>query len=329
VDIQLQDGVLSINVDGATLASTAMTSPLADQGAHDLVFGNLWGDNNFEGVVSALDITVNASHFAETDIVITPPQPRAGPGTFAPPELIAELPRLSEAPEFTSSDGVNLGGRGVALNIDREDISDILGRSDFSLSMELTAHSPESMGEVMRLHQSFVSSVDASGELSFLAVTQDGDHVRLTTNGANLNDLTPHEIEISLSNARLEITIDGNVLAATEMTSPLADLGNHDMTFGNPWGRDNFDGVVSGLSITVNESNFATSSTFDNLLEASAPGRDGIPEAEIIMGSNPASAADAQHAGLPISGAHRSNGSEDWVGHLESQMLNSSEHNIG
>ncbi len=336
VTISLQDGFLTIDVDGIRVATTEMSSPLADQGNHDLVFGNPWGQDNFEGIISTLGITVNASDFAEADIVTTPPEPRIeleeAPETAIPPQLVAEMQLLSETPEHTTSGGTDLGAQGVALSIDRVEVSDILGQNDFSLSMELTADSPESMGEVMRLHQSFVTSVDAEGELSFLALTQNGELLRLTTNGANLNDLNPHEIEISLSNARLEITIDGTVLAETEMTSPLADQGNHDLVFGNPWGlRDNFDGVVSALNINVNERDSSVANNFDDLFETLVPSDDvttSQPDSEVI--TSPESEDAASSDGLPtgpLTSSEQFNHeagstpSEDWGNHLENQFI--------
>ena len=54
------------------------------------------------------------------------------------------------------------------------------------------------------------------------------------------------------------------------MTSPLANKGNHDLVFGNPWGKDNFEGVVSTLSITVNESDFSGVSNPIDAFEALA-----------------------------------------------------------
>lgn len=63
IQINYMDGVVSIDVNGETLASTEMDTPLRGANGHDLVFGSPWGGNNFESTVTAFDITVNASDF--------------------------------------------------------------------------------------------------------------------------------------------------------------------------------------------------------------------------------------------------------------------------
>ena len=69
IDINFMDGVLSINVDGETRASTTMDTPLRGADGHNLVFGNPWNADNFESTITAIDITVNANDFSETALL--------------------------------------------------------------------------------------------------------------------------------------------------------------------------------------------------------------------------------------------------------------------
>src|SRR5690606_20903504 len=100
----------------------------------------------------------------------------------------------------------------------------------FSLSMTLASDSTTSAGEVMRLHSSFIISTTKTGELFLRAFSEENEEIRLTTTGANLNDTAFHDIDISLNNGILAISVDGNTLASAAMATPLRDMGRHDLT---------------------------------------------------------------------------------------------------
>lgn len=165
---------------------------------------------------------------------------------------------LQELEGAVSSDGIKTEGQGiVTARIDRKYVDAILGQDEFSLSMTLASDTPASAGEVIRLHQSFIVAVTPEGELNLRTFGNEGEQIRLTTSGATLNDMAPHAINISLNDGLLAISVDGNTLASAAMTEPLANLGRHDLTFGNPWNGINFDGLVTGLEVTVNASDYA------------------------------------------------------------------------
>ena len=360
VEVQLQNGVLEINVDGATLASAEMTSTLSGLDGHDLVFGSPWGGDNFESVISNLDITVNASDFAEADIPYVQPVQPEEPEVLSPAQATEEtppqlmilpqaereraqqegIPPLSEVPSAIMPDGVSLGGRGVTFQIDREDADAILGRDAFSISLQLTADGPDSAGEVMRLHQSFVTAVTADGEFFLQAFTQDGNHIQLTTQGADLKDREPHDIRVTLNEGYLDITVDGTSLARTEMTSPLANEGSHDLVLGNPWGRDNFEGVVTGLDLTVIESRTEAVSSFNNILATFVPSNE---TATSQLDSEAALFSEGNIPGTTNSTLNRAQtgtatservdyfkfSSEEWSSHMENQLINGSDTSFG
>ncbi|SNR71926.1 right-handed parallel beta-helix repeat-containing protein [Puniceibacterium sediminis] len=246
IDISLEDGVLAIMVDGTVLAETEMSGTLASTGNQDLSFGNAWGKDNFAGTLSAFEITVNEDDFAAANLASV---------------MAANLESVD------TLDGLQLGATGVAVSVARENVSDLLGQDDFSISMSLTADGAESAGEVVRLHGSFIATVTAKGELQLKVFTTDGTQIRLTTSGADLADTATHDIDISLKDGVLAIMVDGTVLAETEMSGTLASSGKLDMTFGNAWGKDNFAGTLSAFEITVNEDDLATAN-LDSIMAA-------------------------------------------------------------
>lgn len=152
-----------------------------------------------------------------------------------------------------TSEGITLGGKGTATQIDRVHVTDILGQDAFSFSLTLTSGSTQSAGEIMRLHSSFITTVTSKGELNVYLCGENGDRKSLTTQGANLSDMAAHDINISLANGTLKIKVDGNTLVTAENIEPLADVGRHNLTFGNPWNGKNFDGILSKLSISLDD----------------------------------------------------------------------------
>jgi len=124
----------------------------------------------------------------------------------------------------------------------------ITGSDAFEIDFTVTADQGASRGDLFRLQSSFVVSVDANGELQFRGWTTAGK-IFLQTSGANLDDLSAHDVSITLENDVLSLTVDGTVLASTSMTGTLTASGRHDLYIGNPWGA-NFDSTISDLSIS-------------------------------------------------------------------------------
>lgn len=280
IEISLNSGVLDITVDGSTLASSLMTSPLANKGSHDLTFGNPWGQENFDGKISAFSMSLSgepstvvpsAPATTEGEAQSTTSDDLAQDNAASTSQLLSyeattglsvygngEMKQLN-INTFSSSAGIDLGGPGVASRIDRGYVADFLGQDAFSIAMTLAADSAGSAGEVARLHESFLITVTEKGELHLQAFTEGGERLHLTTNGANLSDTSSHDITISLNKGVLDVSVDGDMLASTVMSSPLADKGAHDLTFGNPWGKENFDGTLSAFEISLPKEHFTSS----------------------------------------------------------------------
>jgi PKD repeat protein len=302
ISINLADGILSITVDGAVLAQTEMSGGLVSLGDRDLTFGNPWGRQNFDGVISAFNLNVNADDFAvaraaaalepepanaiqaeseshsqqepveqaaQDDIDAATSLPAAQPESDQVPTPITSTTRLIDysvgnglvAHDENGVDirvdmnedakGLDLGGSGVAASVDRAYVADIFGADAFQISMSLQADHLGSAGEVMRLHSSFVTSIDEKGELFVQAFSTVEGRIRLKTDGAHLNNTEPHDISLTLKNGVLTVAVDGEDMASAAMTGTLVSLGSHDIYFGNPWGKDNFDGHLSSFTIAT------------------------------------------------------------------------------
>ncbi|MFT4149721.1 MAG: right-handed parallel beta-helix repeat-containing protein [Paracoccaceae bacterium] len=66
ISVQLDDGRLTIYVDGKAAAETAFSDTLPTSGSWDLSFGNPWGKANFVGDISAFEISVDKDSYAAT-----------------------------------------------------------------------------------------------------------------------------------------------------------------------------------------------------------------------------------------------------------------------
>ena len=153
------------------------------------------------------------------------------------------------------TNGIQLGGDGTAASIERKYVTDVLQSEEFEIAMTLT-DSGGSYGEIVRLHGSFIVSVNRKGELLVRATQDDGSKVRLLSSGADLDDGKPHDIAISLKDGTLSISRDGETIGEAPLVGTLDERGRHDLDFGNPWGQTNFSGDLTAFSITTNASKF-------------------------------------------------------------------------
>lgn len=264
VNISLKDGVLSLSVDGETPSSTEIQGKLANSGGHDLTFGNPWSGQNFEGAVSELFIDVDESQFtgvASTTIHGAPTTHYAplaqedvnASTAFADPlealQVLAAKERRDNDVEGPLEAPVTLEDAGTSARVAREDLGDLLQEEEFGISMTLSAAGAESGGEVMRLHQSFALNTTDNGEVSLNIFSEDGTRHRLTTEGAGIADGQAHNIGIARENGVISLQVDGVILVSQSMPLPMSNRGTHDLVLGNPWGKENFDGVVANLSL--------------------------------------------------------------------------------
>lgn len=237
---------------------------------HNLHLGNPFG-NSFTGHIdepkflraaltpeevaqsyAAFEAGTGMIQYVESDILEIIPQ-----GVTSSQIVTPEAAREEVNETFSSSKVIELGELGVSYRIAREEVQSLLETETFSISMNLSADSSASAGEVVRLHQSFSVEIKGDAELFLTMFNDTGQRINLTTNGADLNNSGEHNIVISLADEVLNISVDGAILASTQMTGTLADIGAHDLVFGNPWGqRENFSGTLNGFEFTSEEPNY-------------------------------------------------------------------------
>jgi Ca2+-binding RTX toxin-like protein len=152
--------------------------------------------------------------------------------------------------------GVQLGAPGTTATVGRQHVVDIVRTDEVGIDLTLRADSIGAHGEVFRIHGSLVVSVTSAGELSVTATGHDGRGVTVTTQGANLGDMAAHDIAIRLVDGRLTVSVDGEPAVSAAVTLPLAWTGSHDLVFGNPWGRTNFNGDLTAFSIRTDMSDY-------------------------------------------------------------------------
>jgi len=263
IDIRLDDGRLQLVVDGKVRADTAFDGQLADKGTHDLTFGNPWGSQNFAGDLSRFEIRMGDA----APVLSTAPESIAAPAKSADNSgLILSMTPAGiftahengtaialKASSQASVDGIQLGGPGVAASVAREHARDILDADEFSISMRLDADKAGTSGEVFRIHESLLMTVDTAGQLVLQAWGDTGSMVKLTTAGAKITDLAAHDIDIRLDDGRLQLLVDGKLRADAAFDGQLQDKGRHDLTFGNAWGKQNFNGDLTEFDIRIGD----------------------------------------------------------------------------
>jgi hypothetical protein len=188
--------------------------------------------------------------------------------------------------------GLYLGAAGTSVTVDRGHVADILNTDSFEIALSFHAHHAGAAGEVFRLHSSFLTQIDAAGEMRLYAWTKDGDAIKLTTSGAGLNDGANHDVAIRLLDGEISLIADGVAVSAA-MTGELADLGRHDLYFGNPWGKSNFAGSVTAFDVTVNAEDYivpniiggtlGAADSFDFIAEAGEAAPDMFIDTAIVV----------------------------------------------
>lgn len=97
INVHLSGDSLEIIVDEQVLGSGEVTGGMGYSGSHDLTFGNPWGSANYDGSVTALEITANADDFEAPAVL--PEEPIAEEPVVEEPvveEQVAEEPVIEE-----------------------------------------------------------------------------------------------------------------------------------------------------------------------------------------------------------------------------------------
>ncbi len=241
IDVSLSEGALKILVDGTVVASAVDVDALASIGSQPLSFGNPWGKANFDGTLSAFAITTHESEYS----LPTKPLPTSPTPIIVPDPTI----EVVDVVPVTAEDSIDLGGKGVISHVDREEVAFLPGSDEFQIDFALVADEIGTKGEVFRLHSSILVRVDKDGDIHVHAFSNDTATTHLSSTGVNISNGEKHEISISLHDGVMSLSVNGIVKDSAEKSSPLGDSGNHDLVFGNPWGKANFDGQLSAFSV--------------------------------------------------------------------------------
>lgn len=102
VNISFANGLLNLTVDGKELASIPVSGTLSTNAMRDLIFGNSWGQTNFDGHIKAFEITTDAADFSEAaSLALTDPAPlpaiEVAPAPLEPVDIVAKTDPLAEA----------------------------------------------------------------------------------------------------------------------------------------------------------------------------------------------------------------------------------------
>ncbi|GIT93281.1 hypothetical protein JANAI61_37390 [Jannaschia sp. AI_61] len=238
--------------DGTTAMGARVEHMFAQGGSHEVVLTTVWPDKSRDTQSFSVDVTGAKvlSYTADTGF------------------LAHDSGDSISLDIESAADGLHLGAKGIAAKGDREYLMALENQDEVAISMTLRAHTAASEGEVVRLHGSFIVSVTSKGEIQVRMFDTNDDQIKLTTVGADLSDMAEHDVKIELRDGMLSISVDDKILAETEMAGDLALSDSHDLTFGNPWNKQNFDGVLSSFDISVDGSDFAAAPTKTTPVEA-------------------------------------------------------------
>lgn len=195
-----------------------------------------------------------------------------------------ETIRGSDSASLVTNSGhsLNLGGQGAVARLDETVIARFFGADAFNLSMNLRADTFGSWGEVARVHGNFVLSVDERGALSF-ALTTDTETITATTAGAVVNHGANHDITITFDGASgsLLVFLDGEVAAEESVAGSVRADYPRDLVFGNPWGKENFDGKITAFDFNATSNGYPIfAGPFEDTTPKLTPAPEPSPEAD-------------------------------------------------
>lgn len=147
--------------------------------------------------------------------------------------------------------GVQLGGAGVTASIARESLSPLFDTDEFEISFSIDADHNGATGEIFRLHGSYLVYVNRDGSVAARVWSDEGEIFNLSSGAQIVNDGENYDIALTLNDGVLSLSINGNVVQETEFDDQLGDKGRHDLTFGNRWSDDNFEGDLTAFGISL------------------------------------------------------------------------------
>jgi len=236
-------------------------------------------------LLNGQDITTAATAYAEVSIAGEDVLAfKASDGSFYLESYGSETAIVGSDLASVSAGGekfVDLSGTGVKLEIPKEGLLQFFGSDAFEMSMTLQANQPgTSWGEVLRIHDSLIVGVRGDGDLyvDFFPDTA-GVVINATTSSIAINDGLAHDISVRFDDATnsLQILVDGSVAVSEEAMGSVRSMGSWGLTFGDPWGEQNFDGKLSAFDLNVATKDYPA---FEGALEGPTtdPVSDPVPD---------------------------------------------------
>lgn len=170
-----------------------------------------------------------------------------------------------------NASGLHLGGAGVAALVPDAYISNITRVHDFNVVMQLTAATTSSSGEVFRLNGGLTATVTAEGAFRLEAIDGADHKITLTSGSVAMTDLRAHDIDIQSRDGQLQLWVDGQMRSSAAFTGAINSFGPTDMTFGNPWGAQNFFGDITAFEVKVGTNDQAHRAAAPAASETHAP----------------------------------------------------------
>ncbi|ETX13238.1 hypothetical protein OCH239_12735 [Roseivivax halodurans JCM 10272] len=143
--------------------------------------------------------------------------------------------------------GLELGGPGISSQISYDLIKDMMEADAFHLSMEVRSEDDDSSGDLVHFSGVFSVYIKSDGNLMIRILDEDGIVSRHSTGELDLSDTETQEIEILYFDRTLAVEVNGEMEIEMLIEAGLASGNSAGAFFGNPWGRENFDGVLEDL----------------------------------------------------------------------------------
>jgi hypothetical protein len=193
-----------------------------------------------------------------------------GAGAFLARGRALGLPDLPLAPLPGGGQALRLGAGVVAIPAGH--VAGLAGARDMDLSLRFRAESRaggarDPSGEILRVHGILVVALTPTGSLRLqLATAGAAKPAVVTTAPLRLHDGRWHDARLRYDAARGEITveIDGVLRSRARVAGAGAAAGGaplaaaqRDLTFGNPFGKQSFSGLVSAFALSAGATGFA------------------------------------------------------------------------
>ena len=182
---------------------------------------------------------------------------------------------------FASNDGnLILGGEGVSVRLPRDLIAPFLTEKEVALNFSIKADDVGNGGEIFRIHNSLIASVNGAGEATVYVWSAEGGGVRLTSTGVRVNDGQAHAIKLHNSEGKLALWVNDELQAEAEFPGAIRISGHHDLTFGTDWHSASrfFHGELSEFGITLPKAapNFPPATVHDPAVDIGMPDTDSL-----------------------------------------------------